>query len=125
MAEEQTEDTGPTAQADRLTVATTAVRGTAVLTPAGELDLNTAAPLRRALDEAATTYTQVVLDLHRLTFMDSTGVNLLIAAHRSLAEAGGRLRLAAPTGPVLRTLRIVGVTTVIDCSTTLEDALTA
>lgn len=124
MSEEEPDGPGPAARADRLTVASNTVRGIAVLTPAGELDLNSVDTLRRALDEAAATCTQVVLDLHRLTFMDSAGINLFLTAHRSLAEAGGRLRLAAPTGPVLRVLQIVGITTVIDCSTTLDDALT-
>ncbi|MFE5038881.1 STAS domain-containing protein [Streptomyces sp. NPDC056683] len=56
--------------------------------------------------------------------MDSSGINILITAHRTLSEAGGWLRLAAPTGPVMRTISIVGIDTIIDCHETLSQALT-
>ncbi|MEU5441429.1 MULTISPECIES: STAS domain-containing protein [Streptomyces] len=56
--------------------------------------------------------------------MDSSGINLFIAAHRATTEAGGWLRLAAPTASVMRTLQIVGVDTVIDCHAPLRQALT-
>ncbi|MFC9284631.1 STAS domain-containing protein, partial [Streptomyces collinus] len=57
------------------------------------------------------------------TFMDSSGINILIAAHRTLTDTGGHLHLARPTQTVLRTLQIVGIDTVIDCHTTLPQAL--
>lgn len=125
MAEEPTTDPGPSAQAGRLPVAAASTDGVGVLTPAGELDLSSGDVLREAIAQAAAAQPRIVLDLHELTFMDSTGVNILIAAHQSLADAGGWLRLAAPTEPVLRTLQLVGVDTVIDCHTSLHDALTA
>lgn len=47
--------------------------------------------------------------------MDSSGVNIFITAHCDLERVGGWLRLATPTGPVLRTLQLVGVDQVLDC----------
>jgi stage II sporulation protein AA (anti-sigma F factor antagonist) len=91
-----------------------------VLSLAGEVDHDSGPVLRQALD---TGDTRVVVDLSQVTFMDSTGINILIAAHNALTTAGGWLRLAAPTGPVLRTLQIVGVDAVIDCRDTLRQAL--
>ncbi|MER5296874.1 hypothetical protein ABT382_33270 [Streptomyces pharetrae] len=32
----------------------------------------------------------------KVTFLDSSGINIFIAAHRPLSEARGWLRLAAP-----------------------------
>ncbi|MER8059116.1 STAS domain-containing protein [Streptomyces sp. NPDC094022] len=55
--------------------------------------------------------------------MDSSGINILISAHRALTGAGGWLRLAALSAPVLRTVQIVGLDTVIDCHPTLDQAL--
>jgi anti-anti-sigma factor len=64
--------------------------GTTRLTLRGELDLGTAAQLERALAEADG---DVLLDLRRLTFMDSTGVRVLLEA----AESGGPgLRILPP-----------------------------
>jgi anti-anti-sigma factor len=54
----------------------------------GELDLGTAAQLEQALAEAGD---DVLLDLRGLTFMDSTGVRVLLEA----AERGG-LRILPP-----------------------------
>ncbi|MGW5331057.1 STAS domain-containing protein [Streptomyces sp. NPDC004014] len=64
-----------------------------------------------------------MVDLGQVAFMDSSGINVLIAAHRVLTGAGGWLRLAGATGVVLRTLQLVGVDTVIDCHETLHQAL--
>jgi anti-anti-sigma factor len=52
-------------------------RGTCRLTLRGELDLGTAEQLERALADAGD---DVVLDLRGLTFMDSTGVRMLLEA---------------------------------------------
>jgi anti-anti-sigma factor len=73
-----------------LTVARDAQGGTR-LTLRGELDLGSAAQLEQALIEATGA---VLLDLRGLTFMDSTGVRVLLEA----AERGGPLRILAPTG---------------------------
>jgi anti-anti-sigma factor len=65
-------------------------QGTTRLTLRGELDLGTAGQLESALAEADG---DVLLDLRGLTFMDSTGVRVLLEA----AERDGpRLRIAPP-----------------------------
>ncbi|MFG2790115.1 STAS domain-containing protein [Streptomyces sp. NPDC048419] len=111
-------------QTGELSVAVTASDGIRVVTPTGEIDHATGDPLRRALEVSDVPRPRIVLDLHQVTFMDSTGINILINAHHTLSEAGGWLRLAAPTAVVSRTLQIVGVDTVIDCNDTLHHALT-
>ncbi|MFF5638695.1 STAS domain-containing protein [Streptomyces sp. NPDC012825] len=66
---------------------------------------------------------RVVADMRQVTFMDSTGINILIAAHHTLTQAGGWLRLAGTTTAVMRTIGIVGLDSVIDCRETLSQAL--
>ncbi|MDT9686213.1 STAS domain-containing protein [Streptomyces sp. TRM76323] len=112
-------------QPDQLSVVSTTTDGVRVLTLAGEIDHHTGDRLRRALDTSGVPRPRVVLDLGRVTFMDSSGINLLIAAHHAVTGAGGWLRLAAPTEPVLRTIRLVGLDTVIDCCPTLHQAISA
>jgi stage II sporulation protein AA (anti-sigma F factor antagonist) len=123
MAENKQPGTERAERAGELTVLVAAVDGIRVLTPAGEIDHHTGPTLRQALHTPATARPRIVLDLHQVTFMDSTGVNILLNAHQAITAAGGRLRLAAPTQPVKRLLQIVGVDTVMDCNDTLEDAL--
>ncbi|MEV6838363.1 STAS domain-containing protein [Streptomyces sp. NPDC051133] len=101
----------------------TASDGIRVLTVAGEVDYDTGAQLQQALDVSDTSHPRIVVDLRKVTFMDSSGINVLLIAHREITEAGGWLRLAAPTDAVLRTLRLVGIDEVIPCSPTLADAL--
>ncbi|MGW7072887.1 STAS domain-containing protein [Streptomyces sp. NPDC054855] len=107
-----------------LSVVATATDGIRVLSLSGEIDHHSGAILQQALNEVDAETPRVVVDLRRVTFMDSSGINILLAAHHTLTEAGGWLRLAAPNAAVKRTLSIVGVETVIDCHDTLRQALT-
>ncbi|MEU8825146.1 STAS domain-containing protein [Streptomyces sp. NPDC048636] len=110
-------------QSGQLSVVTTTTDGIRVLTLTGEIDHHTGETLRQALDVPDTAHPRVVVDLRQVSFMDSTGINIFIAAHRALVEAGGWLRLAEAAEAVLRTLQIVGVDAVIGCRPTLRQAL--
>ncbi len=123
MSEEETADTEHAAQTDPLSVLTTTTDGIRVVTVAGEIDHHTGEALRQALDASTTSRPRIVVDLSRVTFIDSTGINILIAAHHTLTDADGWIRLAAPTQTVMRTLQIIGVDTLIDCRDTLREAL--
>lgn len=76
----------------------------------GELDLATADDVQRELERIeATDAASIVLDLSGLTFMDSTGVRLLVTAHaRSRADAN-RLSLLRGAPVVQRVLELSGV----------------
>ncbi|MEU3558069.1 STAS domain-containing protein [Streptomyces fragilis] len=123
MSEAEMTDPEPAGQADYLSVVTTTTDNIRVLTLSGEIDHHTGDTFRRALDASGTPCPHVVVDMRQVTFMDSSGINILIAAHRALSEAGGWLRLAAAGEAVTRTLSIVGVDAVIDCRATLPQAL--
>lgn len=62
--------------------------------------------------------------MRQVTFMDFTGINLFLAAHRSLTQAGGWLRLAGISATVLHTVQIVGIDEVLDTRDSREHALT-
>ncbi|MFF9262411.1 STAS domain-containing protein [Streptomyces longwoodensis] len=128
MAEEPlvgTQHTEPTQPPAGLSVLTAVTGDVHVVTPAGEIDHHTGDDLKRALDEVIdAARPRVVLDMRQIGFMDSSGINILLTAHRAATDTGGWLRLAAPTEAVLRTLQLVGVDTVIDCHPTLDQALT-
>ncbi|MFB6811460.1 STAS domain-containing protein [Streptomyces sp. NPDC056387] len=74
---------------------------TAVVRLAGEMDIDRAEDFRQALD-AVLSDTQrphtVVIDLHGLSFCDSSGLNALLNARTTAAESGQTLYLAAPRG---------------------------
>ncbi|MEU9102439.1 STAS domain-containing protein [Streptomyces sp. NPDC048361] len=123
MAETETAGTEHGGQPEQLSVVATDVEGVRVITVTGEIDHHSGDVLRQALDATGAPHAHIVLDLHQVTFIDSSGINILIHAHNTLTGDGGWLRLAAPTETVMRTLSIVGVDTVIDCRESLEEAL--
>ncbi|MFJ3876525.1 STAS domain-containing protein [Streptomyces sp. NPDC090077] len=92
----------------RFTVEVRTVDGAVLLTLGGELDHDTAAPLREALDTAVVRGGRLLVDMAGLRFCDSTGLNTLLHARLAAQEAGGSLELAGLSGPVARMFRITG-----------------
>jgi anti-anti-sigma factor len=83
--------------------------GVAVISVAGELDVSNYQRLRECLSEISDAgATEVILDVEHLTFMDSTGLSVLVACHRRMEAAGGRFSLLAPTNIVKRLLDMTG-----------------
>jgi anti-anti-sigma factor len=76
---------------------------------AGELDLAAAPGLRATLHDAQARAHVVVLDLRRLTFMDSAGVHAILRASTVAQRAGRRLILLRGQRQVDRLLALAGV----------------
>ncbi|WP_435260567.1 STAS domain-containing protein [Streptomyces sp. 1222.5] len=112
-------------QPEPLTVTSTTTDDATVVAVAGEIDHNTAGPLIQALDLGELgAPPRVVIDMRDVTFMDSSGINVLLTAYRDLTPTGW-LRLAGAQNSVMRTVELVGVDMVIPCYPTLTDALAA
>ncbi|MCM2410766.1 STAS domain-containing protein [Streptomyces sp. RKAG290] len=81
-----------------------------VLEIAGDLDHETAPELRKAVEQLPLTAgQQLVLDLARLDFCDSSGITALLAARNLAIEQGGGIALAAVPPNTIRILGIVGL----------------
>jgi anti-anti-sigma factor len=74
----------------------------------GDLDLNAADELWHGIELAATAG-PVVLDLTDTTFMDSTGVKLLLRAYMAHGAGAEAVTLRAPSDPVVQTLAVAGI----------------
>ncbi|MFJ8142758.1 STAS domain-containing protein [Streptomyces sp. NPDC096013] len=116
-------DTEHTTAAGGLSAVTTERDGIRVISLEGEIDHHNGPVLQQALQASADRGPRVVIDLRGVQFMDSSGINLLLAAHHDLTKAGGWLRLAAPTPAALRPIQLVGIDAVIECHPTLPHAL--
>lgn len=75
--------------------------------PSGELDLVTAPSLEQALRDADGRG-PVVLDLGELSFMDSSGLAVVLRVVKRSQAEGGRLTVRPGDGPVLRLLKLTG-----------------
>lgn len=83
---------------------------THVLSPEGEIDAVTAPQLgMRLLGLAEEGKRAVVVDLSKVTFMDSTGLGVLLNAVRALASRRGKLVLVCPNERVLRPFQVTGL----------------
>src|SRR5580704_13123218 len=97
--------------------------GTLIFKLRGSLDLATSPTVRAALSEATGNGSHhLIVDLTQLEFLDSTGLGVLIGAHRRTTESGGSLRLIVGDGPILRLLNITGLIAVFAVYHSLEDA---
>ena len=85
--------------------------GTAMVTLYGELDLSCDGPFQEELDQVVSYETaHLVMDLRGLTFMDSTGLWMLIALDGSARNGGFELIvLCSSNGPVRQLLRETGL----------------
>jgi anti-sigma B factor antagonist len=83
--------------------------GRAVVALIGECDLTSKDELASALLAAVEREPLVVVDLGALTFLDSTGLYGLVAAHRAATQYGGRLYVINASGAVANVLNITGV----------------
>jgi anti-sigma B factor antagonist len=74
---------------------------------AGELDIATAPALEsaqlHALDSGAAS---IVVDLERVSFIDSMGMRVLVWAARESREDGDRLRIDCESGPARRMIEL-------------------
>jgi anti-sigma B factor antagonist len=89
-----------------------AADGCVTFTPRGELDLATAPEMEeQVLAAVREGGRKVVVDLRELTFMDSTGVRAIVAAHQVAEESGSDLRVVRPAreSAVSRVIEISGI----------------
>ena len=80
----------------------------AIVQARGELDVATVETLRATLGAIVSTG-RLVLDLRGLSFIDSTGLHLLVALHQRAQRDGFQLTLVAPAAPVDRAIRLCGL----------------
>jgi anti-sigma B factor antagonist len=97
--------------------------GISLLALEGELDL-AAAPKLRARIEQAATGRALVIDLERVTFVDSAILKELLRARGDLGERDVRLVLVAAPMPVRRLLDLTCTAELFEQADDVETALT-
>jgi anti-sigma B factor antagonist len=86
-------------------------QGTVIVALAGEVDLSSVAELRRELEYLSEAGARrIVIDATDLNFMDSTGIHVLVMAHRTFVDRGGGVEVYNAGRGVRRTLDLSGVT---------------
>ncbi len=97
---------------------------TTVIGVAGEIHVSTAPEFSRRLNDAiAGGKTAVVLDLRDTTFIDSTGLSVLLNGLRRVTRRNGRMALVCTNPTVLRLFEITRLDTTFDIRQSLDAAL--
>jgi anti-sigma B factor antagonist len=97
--------------------------GRVVVHVAGDVVGRAVTLLRRVLHALGDAGADVVVDLTSVTFIDSTGVGLLVAALRRTERHGGRLVLVIDQESVMKIFRITALTRLFTIHRTLGAAL--
>jgi anti-sigma B factor antagonist len=107
-----------------LRISVTPAASYVVVTLAGESDFANGRELRDALvSQLSRGARRLIVDVSGLDFMDSTGVNVLVAVQSSLRARGGTLVLVAPQPLVARVLGVTGAGQVMTVYRTVEEAV--
>jgi anti-anti-sigma factor len=84
--------------------------------PRGEIDLSNRDRLDQQLSELWDSgWRHVVLDMHDVSFLDSSGLQVLVTHHRRAVAAGERFVIADCSREVARVITLTGLDHVLDC----------
>ena len=108
---------------DALTITVRSERGVVIAAVTGEIDMSTVAPLRERLFELADSGGTLIIDLNRVTFIDSAGLGALVGTARRAAEHGGSLHAVCAQRQTRKLLWMTGVDRRIPLAATVDGAL--
>lgn len=77
----------------------------------GDIDHHTARELRTLIDIAVTENdpAELILDFSGVTFMDSSGIGLVMGRYKLMNERGGKLTIAKTPGYISKVMKVAGV----------------
>jgi anti-sigma B factor antagonist len=103
-----------------------ATDGTEVIDVRGEIDLYTAPRLRELLiDLVSTGSYRLVVNLDEVGLLDSTGLGVLVGGLRRVRAHDGSLDLVCTQQPILKILKVTGLTEVFGIYETVDQAIAA
>jgi anti-sigma B factor antagonist len=102
------------AQAGDLRIDVARTDGRAIVALSGELDVYTSPALRERVGELIKGgVSHVVIDLAGVSFIDSTGIGVLVGAHKRARGIQGTVELQSPRPGAMKALEITGLTQVL------------
>jgi anti-sigma B factor antagonist len=109
---------------DRLTVAVEQRADCVVVSIVGELDIYAINGVRTTLSDLLTDgATRVVADLTGVSFMDSSGLGVLVMAHKTARVRRGTFAIVCDDGLVRRLITLTGLVHVLRVFDSVEDAV--
>ncbi len=90
-------------------------KDTLTVTIPGEIDHHSARTIREEIDRSLFYYRpkELVLNLAEVSFMDSSGLGLILGRMTRMQELGGRLVIADPSRETVKILKLAGLEKVL------------
>jgi anti-anti-sigma factor len=108
---------------DELPVTIRRERGVVIAEVTGDIDMSTVAGLRERLFALADSGQPLIVDLNRVTFIDSAGLGVLVGVARRADGHGGSLHAVCSRPQVRKLLWLTGVDRRIPLTATVDGAL--
>lgn len=96
-----------------------------VVTPEGDLDHHSASEVREQIDNKlqSTKAKNLIFNLNKLQFMDSSGLGVLIGRYKAVSLLGGETIIISPSPATKRLIVLSGIHKIIPIYQTLSEAL--
>lgn len=77
----------------------------------GEIDHHIAKELRENIDQSVDIHNPklLILDFTDVTFMDSSGIGLIMGRYKKISQTGGRLEVQGASQSIERVIKIAGL----------------
>ncbi len=77
----------------------------------GEIDHHSAAAVRNSIDNAVELNmpSLLVLDFTRVSFMDSSGIGLVMGRYRNLSQRGAKLHITGTSPQIYKVMKLSGI----------------
>ncbi|MBQ3031238.1 MAG: anti-sigma factor antagonist [Anaerotignum sp.] len=98
---------------------------TILIMVSGEIDHHTSKELRRQTESAMSEMggRNLVFDFTNVSFMDSSGIGMLIGRYKQLQSMQGRIAIICTEEKIVEIIRLSGLTKLFPIFDSLEDAL--
>ena len=92
----------------------------------GDLDLNTAPAFREAVEEKLAYYENlknIVVDFSEVTFLDSSGLGVLLGRFKHITQIGGKMGLVGVKSQLIKVLELSGILRIMELFDTKDEAI--
>jgi stage II sporulation protein AA (anti-sigma F factor antagonist) len=91
----------------------------------GELDHHSSESTREKIDKyiSEKNLNKIILDLSKLTFMDSSGIGLVMGRYKKVTEKRGKMMIVGDNRNIERILNMSGLLKIIELYPTIEQAV--
>ena len=96
-----------------------------IVSPVGELDHHTAKEVKTLIEEVIKNrgVKNLVFDFSRLSFMDSSGIGVIVGRYKLVSSLGGQVAISSPAGSIRKLLHMSGIEKIIASYESTDDAL--